>query len=156
MESPAPGSYSVVLLRRVVAGKVQTQLVAGEIYPRGGTANAPNLYDIAAVLDLNGDGRLEVVMHPLYYEGGATIIYQCDPKKIEPFVFRLMRRLIASERIGYLYNHHCAERASRERENSNNQELNEDLFSYAQYFDSYFFFSSRNASFASCAYAPLD
>src|SRR5262245_45369676 len=33
MRSPA-GSYSMVLLRRVVAGKVETQLVEGEFYPK--------------------------------------------------------------------------------------------------------------------------
>ena len=32
MDTPAPGSYSIVLLRRVVAGKVQTELIAGELY----------------------------------------------------------------------------------------------------------------------------
>ena len=33
MRSPA-GSYSMVLLRRVVAGKVETQLVEGEFHPK--------------------------------------------------------------------------------------------------------------------------
>ena len=57
-----------MILRRVVSGKVQTQLVAGEIHAKRAIANAPNLYDIAAVLDLNGDGKLEVVVHSFYYE----------------------------------------------------------------------------------------
>src|SRR5205085_11002591 len=30
MDTAAPGSYSIVLLRRVVAGKVETELIAGE------------------------------------------------------------------------------------------------------------------------------
>ena len=34
MDTAAPGSYSIVLLRRVVAGKVETGLVAGEFYPK--------------------------------------------------------------------------------------------------------------------------
>ena len=42
--------------------------MAGEIYAKRAIANAPNLYDIAAVLDLNGDGKLEVVVHSFYYE----------------------------------------------------------------------------------------
>src|SRR5205814_8156089 len=33
MRSPA-GSYSMVLLRRLVAGEVETQLVEGEFYPK--------------------------------------------------------------------------------------------------------------------------
>jgi hypothetical protein len=90
MRSPA-GSYSMVLLRRVVAGKVETQLVEGEFYPKAyqnGTGddsnfNAPNTYKVIAVLDLDGDGKMEVVVASQYYEGGATTIYRCDPKKVE-------------------------------------------------------------------------
>ena len=37
-----------------------------------------------AVLDLNGDGKLEVIVHSFYYEGGQTTIYRCDPDKVEP------------------------------------------------------------------------
>jgi hypothetical protein len=80
--SPA-GSYSMVLLRRVVAGKVETQLVEGEFYPKATGYNAPNAYKVIAVLDLDGDGKLEVVVASQYYEGEATTIYRCNPKKIE-------------------------------------------------------------------------
>jgi hypothetical protein len=83
MHAPPRGSYSIVILRRVVGGKVQTQLVAGEVYPKADASNAPNIYSIAAVLDLNGDGEVEVVVHSFYYEGGETIIYRCEPAKIE-------------------------------------------------------------------------
>lgn len=83
IEAPKRGSYSIVMLRRVVAGKVRTQLVAGEIYSKSDASNAPNIYKIAAVLDLNGDGKLEVIVHSFYYEGGQTTIYRCEPDKIE-------------------------------------------------------------------------
>jgi hypothetical protein len=90
MRSPA-GSYSMVLLRRLVAGKVETQLVEGEFYSKAyqngtdddASFNAPNVYKVIAVLDLDGDGKMEVVVASQYYEGGATTIYRCDPKKIE-------------------------------------------------------------------------
>jgi hypothetical protein len=87
MRSPA-GSYSMVLLRRVVAGKVETQLVQGEFYPKAyvstdGSFNAPNAYKLIAVLDLDGDGKMEVVASSNYYEGAETTIYRCNPKKIE-------------------------------------------------------------------------
>jgi hypothetical protein len=83
MHSPRRGSYSIVILRRVVSGKVQTRLVAGEVYAKADASNAPNLYSIAAVLDLNGDGKLEVVVHSFYYEGSETTIYRCEPNRIE-------------------------------------------------------------------------
>lgn len=83
IHAPQRGSYSIVMLRRVVAGKVQPQLVAGELYSKSDASNAPNIYKIAAVLDLNGDGKLEVIVHSFYYEGGETTIYRCEPDKIE-------------------------------------------------------------------------
>jgi hypothetical protein len=87
MRSPA-GSYSMVLLRRMVAGNVETQLVEGEFYPNAyvsdeASFNAPNAYKVIAVLDLDGDRTMEVVVASSYYEGEATTIYRCDPKKIE-------------------------------------------------------------------------
>ena len=87
MDTPAPGSYSIVLLQRVVAGKGQTEFVAGELYPRDESSGPedefgpPNVYEISAVLDLNGDGKLEIIVHSQYYEGGATMIYDCSGGK---------------------------------------------------------------------------
>jgi hypothetical protein len=80
LDTAAPGSYSIVLLRRVVAGKVQTELIAGDFYVKD-ESSASNLYEITAVLDLNGDGKLEVIVHSHYYEGSATTIYDCSGGK---------------------------------------------------------------------------
>ena len=73
MRSPA-GSYSMVLLRRVVSGKIETQLVKGEFYPKAypkaaqeeGRLDAPNAYKVIAILDLDGDGKMEIVVGSNY------------------------------------------------------------------------------------------
>jgi hypothetical protein len=90
MRSPV-GSYSMVLLRRLVAGKVETQLIEGEFYPKAypkaaeeeGRFDAPNAYKVIAVLDLDGDGKMEVIIGSHYYEGEMVTIYRCDPDKAE-------------------------------------------------------------------------
>jgi hypothetical protein len=91
MRSPA-GSYSMVLLRRVVAGKVETQLVAGEFHPKAypgkssdndASFDAPNAYQVIGAFDLDDDGKMEIVIGSNYYEGEEITIYLCDPKKVE-------------------------------------------------------------------------
>jgi hypothetical protein len=90
MVSPA-GSYSMVLLRRQVAGKVETQLVEGEFHPKAypkaaqdeGRFDAPNAYKVMATLDLDGDGKMEIMVGSNYYEGEEITIYRYDPKKVE-------------------------------------------------------------------------
>jgi len=56
---------------------------AGEVYQKPDESFAPNVYPVTAVLDLNGDGKLEVIVHSFYYEGGQTTIYRCELDKIE-------------------------------------------------------------------------
>ena len=87
MRSPA-GSYSMVLLRRLVNGKVETQLVDGEFHPKAyvrkdDSCDAPNVYTLVAALDLDGDGKMEIVINSSYYEGGSTTIYRCRANKVE-------------------------------------------------------------------------
>ena len=42
--------------------------VWGEVYQKPDESVAPNVYQATAVLDLNGDGKLEVIVHSFYYE----------------------------------------------------------------------------------------
>ena len=80
MDTAVPGGYSMVLLRRVVAGKVETELIAGDFDVKDESSPA-YVYKIPAVLDLNGDGKLEVIVHSQYYEGSETRIYDCSGGK---------------------------------------------------------------------------
>ena len=66
---------------------------AGEVYQKPDESVAPNVYQVTAVLDLNGDGKLEVIVHSFYYEGGQTTIYRCEPDKIEAGALGRVRSL---------------------------------------------------------------
>jgi len=77
------GSYSCILLRRETKGGVETQLLAGDFYPKKQTFNAPQRHEIVAVLDLTGDHKMEVVLHSSYYEGGWTAVYECARGKVK-------------------------------------------------------------------------
>lgn len=74
--SAAPGEYSFVLLRKLVRGKVKNILIGGEFYPRSVQFGAINEYEIAALADLNGDGKMELVMGSHYYEGAGSSVYE--------------------------------------------------------------------------------
>ncbi len=69
------GEYSLIALRKVVDGRVRTIMVEEEYWPEDRDFVVPNEYTIANLLDLNGDGRIDVVVDGDYYEGAATRIY---------------------------------------------------------------------------------
>lgn len=54
--------------------------------------DAPNAYKVIATLDLHGDGKMEVVVGPNYYEGEEITICRCDPKKVEAYFLSLVAR----------------------------------------------------------------
>lgn len=68
--------YSFVALRRVIDGQVRTTLLEGEFHRRSAEFAAPNRFDIAAVVDLNGDARLEIVVSTRYYEGMGMAVHE--------------------------------------------------------------------------------
>ena len=76
------GDYSLVFLRRVVQGQVVTKIIAGEYYPQAKKFSAPSEHRVIGVLDLNGDGRLEIVLSGQYYEGDWVDAYRVDGAKI--------------------------------------------------------------------------
>lgn len=80
--SATAGSYSFVLLRRVVDGRVQTQVIDGEFYPQTKEDWVPNRYRLDGLLDLDGDGRLEIIVGSAYYEGGGTAVWCVEAGKI--------------------------------------------------------------------------
>jgi hypothetical protein len=56
------GDYSVVLMRSLVQGEVRTIAMINEIFSSLKGATIPVRYRIAGVLDLNGDGPMEIII----------------------------------------------------------------------------------------------
>ncbi|MEW6736388.1 MAG: VCBS repeat-containing protein [Acidobacteriota bacterium] len=75
------GDYSLVLLRKLVEGKVVTVPINEEYHIKAGEFDAPNEYSVVAVLDVDGDGVMEIAVHSRYYEGEATILYRIEGTK---------------------------------------------------------------------------
>lgn len=75
-DESTPNSYSFVAVMRSVNGKAETQLVAGEFYPEAKGDMPPNKFEIAAILDLNGDGKIDIVVRSRYYEGDEINVYE--------------------------------------------------------------------------------
>ncbi len=80
------GDYSFVLLRKIVAGKVQTLSLMDDVNLKdtdieADTRHLEQLYDIAGLLDLTGDGKLEMVAYSAYYEGYSFEILEWNGKK---------------------------------------------------------------------------
>lgn len=73
----AGGDYSVLFLRRLVNGSVQTTVVEQSL-AAGSEAGNPFIerFRVGPVADLNGDGRMEVVVDSSYYEGSSTVAYE--------------------------------------------------------------------------------
>lgn len=69
-----PGDYSIVILRKMIEGDWQTAILETSL---GEPDNAYILsHSIAAIVDLNGDGKMEVAVDAAYYEGAGTAAYE--------------------------------------------------------------------------------
>jgi len=69
-----PGDYSVVLLRKSIEGEWQTAILETSL----AEPDSPYIlsHSVAAVADLNGDGKMEVVIDAAYYEGAGSVAYE--------------------------------------------------------------------------------
>lgn len=69
-----PGDYSVVVLRKMIEGEWQTAILETSV----GEPDSPYIvsHAIAAIADLNGDGRMEIAVDAAYYEGSGSAAYE--------------------------------------------------------------------------------
>ena len=69
-----PGDYSVALLRKIIEGEWQTAILETSL----AEPDSPYIlsHSVAAVADLNGDGKMEIVIDAAYYEGAGSVAYE--------------------------------------------------------------------------------
>ncbi|MDH5556707.1 MAG: VCBS repeat-containing protein [Alphaproteobacteria bacterium] len=75
------GDYSFVLLRRLKEGKVETLALADVIHVSPSPGDINYWYGIAAILDLNGDGVMEIIVKNGYYEGEGVAVFAVEAGK---------------------------------------------------------------------------
>jgi hypothetical protein len=76
LSSAKINDYSFTIVRTVVAGKAKNIEIGGEYIKKGFDFGAPNTYLVSAVLDLNGDGKMEIVENWSYYEGSGSFVLE--------------------------------------------------------------------------------
>lgn len=75
------GDYSFVLLRKIVDGKVRNIIVTGDFVTKKIDFGAPSEYRISSIIDLNGDGKMEIIIYGSYYEGNWVEAYEMKGNK---------------------------------------------------------------------------
>ena len=84
----AVGDYSFVIVRKAVGKTVTDHMLEGEFVLKKVDFGAPNEYHVSAIADLNGDGKMEIILNGSYYEGdfaGAFEMKNGRPVKIKEF-----------------------------------------------------------------------
>ncbi len=90
------GQYSIILLRRLVDGEVKNIPVTCEIYTEDYSEDynddfytSPDftlalayIDKIRAIADVNGDGKMEVIVDSRYYEGHFVVVYELQNDKL--------------------------------------------------------------------------
>lgn len=81
------GDYSILFMRKVIHGRVQTVVMAENVYPEYAEFVAPSQFRIRGIVDINGDGKMEVLIYGFYYEGGFTGVYEINGTQFKEVMF---------------------------------------------------------------------
>lgn len=80
-----PGDYSVALMRKVVQGEVQTA-VLGETVAFDEDDTFLGGHSLGAVADMNGDGKMEIIMNSAYFEGFGVSVWEYVNDDLGPVI----------------------------------------------------------------------
>lgn len=72
----SPGDYSFVMVRKANGRVVTDHLLVGDFVLKRVDFGAPTENHVSAIADLNGDGKMEIVLNGFYYEGDFASAYE--------------------------------------------------------------------------------
>ena len=85
-----PGDYSLLLLRQIRNGVPVVNVLAAHVAPltewkpgENSTMPVASLYRLAGIADLNGDGRMELIIYDSYFEGHNFTVSEWTPDRGE-------------------------------------------------------------------------
>jgi hypothetical protein len=77
------GDYSIIQMRQVVGNETVTRLVVGNVYrSQQPEITYPRTYSLTNFIDLNQDGRMEVVVETRKWEGFGARVFLIDGQDV--------------------------------------------------------------------------
>jgi hypothetical protein len=71
-----PGDYSIAFMRKTVGGDIQTTILGESVYVSEEQPPLLYAFSVGAVADLSGDGKMEIVLSSVYYEGEGVEVWE--------------------------------------------------------------------------------
>ncbi|MEX1134249.1 MAG: hypothetical protein WED83_05345 [Acidimicrobiia bacterium] len=80
------GDYSIAFLQKVVQGDVATSVIVESVVLEPAEGETPFVlsFSVAAIADMNGDSRMEIILDSSYYEGVAVEVWEYVNDDIGP------------------------------------------------------------------------
>ncbi len=80
------GDYSIIALRYVDKGVAKTAILDASISKKDVAFSAPGYFEVMSCVDVDGDGKMEIVGANGYYEGNGFEVWQFDGRSVKSVI----------------------------------------------------------------------
>lgn len=80
------GDYSIIALRYVDNGVVKTAILDSSISKKDVGFSAPGYFEVMSCVDVDGDGKMEIIGANGYYEGNGFEVWQFDGHNVKSVI----------------------------------------------------------------------